>query len=166
MEDEREEEIAGTDGEDRDVPGQYDEDSQSSDEATSPPPTNVVRRLRQEPRISFVFDDATGDFVESYPTIFLPRPAIPPVSSQGFRCSVCSNTSPVNRNAAYLKTVQSSKPDTKKKKKDPRSKDKAPDVAVPRKRTRDDNEGSQAVDNPAAKKLKSKDIKTADDKGV
>ncbi|PBK80350.1 hypothetical protein ARMGADRAFT_1092316 [Armillaria gallica] len=59
-----------------------------------------------------------------------------------------------------------SKSDAKKKKKDSKSKDKAPEVAVPHKRMRDDDDGSQAVDKPAVKKLKSKDIKTADDKVV
>ncbi|PBK92552.1 hypothetical protein ARMGADRAFT_1080612 [Armillaria gallica] len=161
-----EDEIAGTDGEDGDVQSQAEEDAQSSDGTTSPPPTNMARCLRHEPKISFVFNDTTGDFVESYPTIFLSRPVAPPSQSQDLRRSVRSNTSPVNRNAAYLKTAQSSKSDVKKKKKDSKSKDKAPEVAVPRKRTRDDNDGSQAVDKPAVKKLKSKDIKTADDKVV
>ncbi|PBK85139.1 hypothetical protein ARMGADRAFT_1087811 [Armillaria gallica] len=159
-------EIAGTNGEDGDVQSRAEEDAQSSDGATSPPPTNMARRLRHEPKISFVFNDTTGDFVESYPTIFLSRLVAPPSQSQDLRCSVRSNTSPVNRNAAYLKTAQSSKSDAKKKKKDSKSKDKAPEVAVPRKRTRDDDDGSQAVDKPAVKKLKSKDIKTADDKVV
>ncbi len=58
---------------------------QSNDEASSPLPTKTACHLCQAPKISFVFDDATGDFVESHPTIFLPRPAAPPASSQGPR---------------------------------------------------------------------------------
>ncbi len=78
------EEVSSTDGEDGNVVMDVDddEDDQSSDEATSPPPTNMAHRLRQEPKISFVFDEATGDFVESHPTIFLPRPALPNSQSQ------------------------------------------------------------------------------------
>ncbi len=76
-----EEEVASTDGEDGDFRGQDDADAQSSDEASSPPPTNLVRHLRQEPKISFVFNDTTGDFVDPHPTIFLSRPVATP--SQG-----------------------------------------------------------------------------------
>ncbi len=134
--------VAGADDEDGDLRGQDNNDAPSSDEAPSPFPTKTAHRLRQEPKILFVFDEVTGDFVESHPTIFLPRPAINP--AQGTKSDATK----------------------KKKKKDSKSKVKAPEVAVPRKRTRDDDEGSQAVDNPVAKKLKSKNIKTADDKGV
>ncbi len=119
-------------------------DPQSSDEAPSPLPTKTARRLRQEPKISFVFDDVTGDFVESYPTIFLPRPAVPP--SQG---------------------SQGTKSDaTKKRKKNAKGKDKKAETAVPRKRSRDDNDDAPTVAKPASKKLKSNDHKVPDDKGV
>ncbi|PBK79424.1 hypothetical protein ARMGADRAFT_1093130 [Armillaria gallica] len=141
------EEVAGTDGE---------EGAQSSDEATSPPPTNMACRLCQEPRISFVFNEATGDFVESHPTIFLPRPALPTSQSQAPRRSARSHTSPTNPTAAYFKAIQSSKPDTKKKRKDVKSKGKISEVAMARKRARTEDDASQTVDKPAVKKLKLK----------
>ncbi|PBK78954.1 hypothetical protein ARMGADRAFT_1041150, partial [Armillaria gallica] len=144
--------------EEEQVQGDLVEDSRIEDE--------IAGTDGEDGNISFVFNDTTGDFVESYLTIFLSRPVAPPSQSQDLRRSVRLNTSPVNRNAAYLKTAQSSKSDTKKKKKDSKSKDKAPKVAVPHKRTRDDDDRSQAVDKPAVKKLKSKDINTADDKVV
>ncbi|PBK81644.1 hypothetical protein ARMGADRAFT_1039161 [Armillaria gallica] len=93
------------------------------DESPSPPPTNIARHLHQEPRILFVFDEATGDFVESHPTIFLPRPTVPPAPSQDPRRSTCPNTSPVSRDTAYLKTLLGSKSDTTKKKKNTKGKD-------------------------------------------
>ncbi|PBK81054.1 hypothetical protein ARMGADRAFT_1091601, partial [Armillaria gallica] len=150
-------EVAGTDGEDGDLRGQDEDNASSSDEATSPPPTNVARRLHQEPKISFVFDEATGDFVESHPTIFLPRPAVLTSQSQVPRRSARSHVSPVNSTAACLKTAQSSKLSNKKKKRDAKGKDKASEVAIPRKRARNEDEASQTIDKPAAKKLKSKD---------
>ncbi|PBK81665.1 hypothetical protein ARMGADRAFT_1091056 [Armillaria gallica] len=58
-------EVAGTDGEDGDLQGQDEDDASSSDEATSPPPTNVARRLRQEPKISFA---SRSDFSKSSST--------------------------------------------------------------------------------------------------
>ncbi len=51
------------------------------DEGYSPPPMKQARRLRQDPRILFVFDDTTGDLVDPYPTIFLSRPVAPPSPS-------------------------------------------------------------------------------------
>ncbi|PBK98333.1 hypothetical protein ARMGADRAFT_1075193 [Armillaria gallica] len=134
-------EVVGTDGEDGDLQGHYEDDASSSDEATSPPPTNVARRLRQEPKISFVFDEATGDFVESHLTIFLPRPAILTSQSQA---------------------IQGPKPEVKKKRKEAKSKDKTSEVTVPCKHARNEDEGSRVVDKPAAKKLKSK-VRPVDD---
>ncbi|PBK80343.1 hypothetical protein ARMGADRAFT_1092290 [Armillaria gallica] len=150
-------EVAGTNGEDGDLRGQDEDDASSSDEATSPPPTNMARRLHQEPKISFVFDEATGDFIESHPTIFLPRPAVPTSQSQVPRRSARSHVSPVNSTTAYLKTAQSSKLSNKKKKRDAKGKDKASEVAIPCKHARNEDEASQTIDKPAAKKLKSKD---------
>ncbi|PBK80347.1 hypothetical protein ARMGADRAFT_1092296 [Armillaria gallica] len=154
-------EVVGTDGEDGDLRGQ-DDDVSSSDEATSPPPTNMACRLRQEPRISFVFDDSTGDLVEPHPTIFLSRLPVPPAQSQDLRRSTRSHTSLVNSTATYLKAVQGPKPGVKKNRKEAKSKDKTLEVTVPRKRARNEDEGSQAVDKPAAKKLKSK-VRPVDD---
>ncbi|PBK94599.1 hypothetical protein ARMGADRAFT_1078483 [Armillaria gallica] len=157
-----EDEIAGTDGEDGDVQSQAEEDAQSSDDATSPP-TNMARRLRHEPKISFVFNDTTGDFVESYPTIFLSRPVAPPSQSQDLRHSVRSNTSPVNRNAAYLKMAQSSQSDaTKKKKKDAKGKGRATETKAPRKRARTEDDTTQVKDKPASKKPKLKETVVID----
>ncbi|PBK96337.1 hypothetical protein ARMGADRAFT_1027435 [Armillaria gallica] len=93
------------------------------DESLSPPPTNIARRLHQEPRILFVFDEATGDFIESHPTIFLPRPTVPPAPSQDPQRSTRPNMSPVSRDAAYLKTLLGSKSDATKKKKNVKGKD-------------------------------------------
>ncbi|PBK89505.1 hypothetical protein ARMGADRAFT_1083492 [Armillaria gallica] len=157
VEDERVgEEVTGTDGEDGDLQGQDYDEAQSNDKVSSPPPTKTACHLRN-PWIEFVFDDLTGDFVKPYPTIFLSRPATPPSQSADLRHSAHSNTSPVNHNTTYLKTAQGSKSSAKRKKKDSKSKAKVPEVAIPRKHTRDDDEGSQAVDKPATKKLKSKD---------
>ncbi|PBK85978.1 hypothetical protein ARMGADRAFT_1035958 [Armillaria gallica] len=148
-----EEEVAGTDGEDGDV-----------GEATSPPPTNLARRLRQEPRISFVFDDVTGDFVESHPTIFLPRPIAPPAASQDLRRSARSQGSPFNPDAAYLKAVQGSKVDAtkKKKKKDVKGKGHATETKAPHKRARPEDDTSQVKDKPASKKPKLKETVVID----
>ncbi|PBK96024.1 hypothetical protein ARMGADRAFT_1077535 [Armillaria gallica] len=136
----------------------------SDDEVPSPPPTNIARRLRQEPRISFVFDDVTGDFVESHPTIFLPRLAVPPASSQDLRRSACSHTSPVNPDTAYLKAILGSKVDAKKKKsKDVKNKDKASEAVLPRKRTRNVDDHAQVKDKPAPKKPKLKEAVVIED---
>ncbi|PBK89504.1 hypothetical protein ARMGADRAFT_1083491 [Armillaria gallica] len=129
-----------------------EQDVQSSEEASPPP----MRHRRTKPRISFVFDDLTGDFVDSDPTIFLPRLAILPATSQDLRQSARSHTSPSNPTAAYLKLAQGSKPDMKKQKRDTKGKDKASEIAVPRKCVRNEDEGLQTLDKPAAKKLKSK----------
>ncbi len=111
-------------------------DPQSSNEALSPLPMKMARRLRQEPRILFVFDDATGDFTESYPTIFLLRPAATPAPSQGLHHSVHSHPSPVNPDSVYLNAAQGSKSDPKKKKKDQKGKDKVTRSAIPLKHMR------------------------------
>ncbi|PBK79253.1 hypothetical protein ARMGADRAFT_1093332, partial [Armillaria gallica] len=154
------EEVAGTDGEDRNIATGTgmnidDEEGAASDEDSSPIPT-LARRLRK-PRIEFVFDEVTGDLLESHPTIFLSRPTVPPSQSPDLRRSARSRTSPVNPDAAYLKLAQGSNPDAKKKKKKAiKSKDKVSEVAGTRKRTRNEDDGSQALDKPVAKKLKSK----------
>ncbi|KAK0215300.1 hypothetical protein EDD85DRAFT_962779 [Armillaria nabsnona] len=136
---ERVEDVAGTNGEDNNTGG-------PDDEKDSPPLTKKARRLCQEPRI---------------------LPVAPSFQSQDLRCSARSNTSPVNRDAAYLKMAYRSKPDTKKKKKqDLKRKDIALEVAIPRKCAWEDDKGAPAIEKPAIKKLKSKDIKTADDKVV
>ncbi|PBK79150.1 hypothetical protein ARMGADRAFT_1041004 [Armillaria gallica] len=130
----------------------------SDDEEMSPPPTNIARRLRQEPRISFVFDEITGDFVKSYPTIFLPRPTVPPASSQDLRRSARSRGSPVNPDATYLKAVLGSKVDAKKNKnKDAKGKDRATEAKAPRKRARTEDNTTQLKDKPASKKPKLKE---------
>ncbi|PBK81328.1 hypothetical protein ARMGADRAFT_1091470, partial [Armillaria gallica] len=134
-------------------------DPQGEDEGSSPPPTNKARRLRHEPRISFVFNDTTGDFTNSYPTIFLPRPAVPPAPSQDLRRSARSHTSPINPDAAYLKTLLGPQSDAKKKKRNSKRKDKAAETAIPRKRARDDDDGAPIVEKPATKKLKSTVVK-------
>ncbi|PBK81125.1 hypothetical protein ARMGADRAFT_1091544 [Armillaria gallica] len=160
VEDERKEEIAGTDGEDGDMPGQHDDDNQSSNEATSPPPTKLARRL-QKPRTEFVFDDLTGDF-DPYPTIFLPRRSV--AQDPNLRQSAHPHGSPVNPSAAYLKATQGSKADApKKKRKDVKRKDKAPEVAVSHKCAQDNDDGAPTVEKPATKRLKLKDT---DDKVV
>ncbi|PBK79451.1 hypothetical protein ARMGADRAFT_1093124 [Armillaria gallica] len=133
------------------------DEPQNSDEDLSPPPTNKARHLRQEPRISFIFDDTTGDLVEPHPTIFLSRPAVPPSQRQDLRRSARSHTSLTHPTAAYFKAVQSSKPDAKKHRRDTKNKDKTSEVAVPRKHARTEDEALQTVDKPALKKLKSKD---------
>ena len=102
-----------------------------------------------------MFDDSTGDLIKSHLTIFLSRPAVPP--TQDLQRSARSHTSPPNPTTAYLKLAQGSKPNVKKKKRDTKGKDKASEVAVPRKHVRNEDEGLQILDKPAAKKLKSKD---------
>ncbi len=134
--------VAGADDEDGDLRGQDNNDAPSSDEAPSPFPTKTARCLRQEPKILFVFDEVTGDFVESHPTIFLPRPAINP--AQGTKSDATK----------------------KKKKKDPKGKDKLAPTSVPHKRSCDDGDDASTVANPASKKLKANNHKVADEKGV
>ncbi|PBK83618.1 hypothetical protein ARMGADRAFT_1037785 [Armillaria gallica] len=145
--------------EDLDKPMDFDKDEPlSDDEEMRPPPTNIARRLCQEPRISFVFDEITGDFVESHPTIFLPRPTVPPASSQDLRRSARSHSSPVNPDAAYLKAIQGSKADAKKKKnKDAKGKDQATEAKAPRKHARTEDNATQLKDKPAFKKPKLKE---------
>ncbi|PBK91805.1 hypothetical protein ARMGADRAFT_1081221 [Armillaria gallica] len=143
----------------QDEPMDLDKDEPpSDDEEMSPPPTNIAHRLCQEPRISFVFDEITGDFVKSYPTIFLPRPTVPPASSQDLRRSARLHGSPVNPDATYLKAIQGSKVDVKKKKnKDAKGKDRATEAKVPHKRTRTEDNTTQLKDKPASKKPKLKE---------
>ncbi|PBK90677.1 hypothetical protein ARMGADRAFT_1082413 [Armillaria gallica] len=153
----------------QDEPMDLDKDGPPSDvEELSPPPTNLAHRLRQEPRISFVFDEATGDFVEPHPTIFLPRLVTTPSQGQNLRRSTRSNTSPVNRDAAYLKTLLGSKFDaTKKKKKDAKGKGQASETKAPRKRARTEEDPTQAKDKPALKKPKLKEnVVIADDESA
>ncbi len=113
-------EVAGIDDEDGDLRGQDNNDAPSSDEAPSPFPTKTAHCLRQEPKILFIFDEVTGDFVESHPTIFLPRPAVNP--AQGTKSDM-----------------------TKKKKKDPKGKDKLAPTSVPHKRSRNDDDDAPTV---------------------
>ncbi|PBK58301.1 hypothetical protein ARMSODRAFT_1028366 [Armillaria solidipes] len=160
------EQVAGTDGEDggfqrqdddtstpsKDGPMDVDKDEgQQSDDASSPPPTQSRRKNH---RISFVFDDATGDFQDPYPTIFLPRRPVP--QDQNPRCSTRPRTSPTGPDTAYLQVVQGSKPESKKKKKkkDVKAKFKETEGPIPRKRSRDE-EGAPAIEKRAPKKLKS-----------
>ncbi|PBK77616.1 hypothetical protein ARMSODRAFT_1010266 [Armillaria solidipes] len=124
--------------------------SQQFDDVPSPPPARIHRR---EHKISFVFDDVTGDF-EPYPTIFLPRPQILTSQEQAPHRSTRPPASSVGPDAAYLQAAQGSKAVLKKKKKDAKGKFKETEGAIPHKRTRDD-EGGPSVDKPAAKKLKS-----------
>ncbi|PBK92319.1 hypothetical protein ARMGADRAFT_1031194 [Armillaria gallica] len=133
------------------------DEPQNSDEDLSPPPTNKARRLRQEPQILFIFDDTIGDLVEPHLTIFLSRPAVPPSQRQDLQQSAQSHTSLTHPTATYFKAVQSSKPNTKKQRRDTKNKDKTSEVAVPRKHARTEDETLQTVDKPALKKLKSKD---------
>ncbi|KAK0245028.1 hypothetical protein EDD85DRAFT_943404 [Armillaria nabsnona] len=149
---ERVQDITGTNGEDNNTGGPDDEED-------SPPPTKKARRLQKEPRISFIFDNTTGDLIDPYPTIFLSRLVVAPSQSPDLQHSARLNTSQVNHDAAYLQTVQGSKPDMKGRKKDPKSKNKASEVAVPRKCARDADESSQIVDKPMVKKLMSKERK-------
>ncbi len=150
----------------QDEPMDFDRDeSLSGDEEPSPPPINIARRLHQDPRISFVFDKVTGDFVESHPTIFLPRPTAPTAPSQNPRCSTRSNTSPASRDAAYLKTLLGSKLHATKKKRDSKRKDKAAETAISRKRTRSEEDTTQMKDKPAPKKQKLKEPIVIEDDG-
>ncbi|PBK91175.1 hypothetical protein ARMGADRAFT_1081946 [Armillaria gallica] len=91
------EEVASTNGEDGNVAIDNDEGTQSSDEATSPPPTKMARRLCQEPRILL---------------------ALPTSQSQAPHQSAPLHVSPVNSTAAYLKAIQDPKPKAKKKRKE------------------------------------------------
>ncbi|SJL14680.1 uncharacterized protein ARMOST_18145 [Armillaria ostoyae] len=161
-----EERIEGSDDEDGTFQGQEDdaptppmdvpmdvvkEPTQQSDDAPSPPPSKA---RHQKPKISFVFDDTTGDFEDPHPTIFLPRPQILTSQEQALRRSTRPPASSVGPDAAYLQAAQGSKAVLKKKKKDTKGKFKGTEGATPHKRRRDD-EGGPSTDKPAAKKLKS-----------
>ncbi|PBK85203.1 hypothetical protein ARMGADRAFT_1036498 [Armillaria gallica] len=144
----------------QDEPMDLDRDeSPSGDKEPSPPPMNIARRLHQAPRISFIFDKATGDFIEPHPTIFIPRPTAPPVPSQDLRHSARSQGSPFNPDAAYLKAVQGSKVDTtkKRKKKDVKGKGHTTETKAPHKRARPKDDTSQVKDKLASKKPKLKE---------
>ncbi|KAK0231656.1 hypothetical protein EDD85DRAFT_956438 [Armillaria nabsnona] len=142
---EQAEDTAGTDGEDDNMGGPDDEED-------SPPPTKKARRLRQGPKISFVFDETTGDFVDSYPTIFLPRPVVPLFQGP---------------DAAYLQLTKGTKSDvSKKRKKDAKGKDKKAETTVSCKQSRNDDDGAPSAEKPAFKRLKSNDHKIADNKVV
>ncbi|KAK0437781.1 hypothetical protein EV421DRAFT_1738744 [Armillaria borealis] len=128
------------------------------DDAPSPSPT----QSHHKHKILFMFDDVTGDFEDPHPTIFLPR--CPAPQEQNPHRSTHPHISPVDQDAMYLKTTQGSKPlkvkkDKKRRmeslsKKDVKGKEKE---LVLLKCARNDNNDSQPVDMPAAKKLKSKD---------
>ncbi|KAK0197661.1 hypothetical protein F5146DRAFT_1156390 [Armillaria mellea] len=151
------EEVAGTDGEDA------DKGDRIEDEA-SPPPSNKPRRLRK-PRVAFVFDDITGDFLDSYPTIFLSRPEIPSAQRQDPRRSTCHPSSS-NPDAAYLKLAQKPQVDLKKKhRKDSKGKGKG-EATASRKRSRDDESDIQIMERPVTKKLKSQNATVGNDDAV
>lgn len=97
------------------------EEVQGLEEASSPPP---MKHCRMKPRISFVFDNLTRDFVESDPIIFLPRPLLHTDQEQKLCCSNCPQASTLNPTATYLKVNQGSKSDMRKKRKDTKGKDK------------------------------------------
>ncbi|KAK0245035.1 hypothetical protein EDD85DRAFT_943428 [Armillaria nabsnona] len=123
------------------IGGEDDDIGSHEDEGDNPPPTKKARHLRQGPKISFVFDETTGDFADSYPTIFLPRPAVP--------------------------LFQGTKSDTsKKKRKDAKGKDKKAETTVSHKWSLNDNDGAPSAEKLASKKLKSNDHKIADSKVV
>ncbi len=113
------------------------------DREANPPPY-----VRQEPEISFVFDDITGDW-DPYPTIFLPRPQHSAPAEQEVRRSSRPRASPVGHDAAYLAVAQGSK--TKKDKK------KGTGTAAPRKRARREDNKDEAAGEPAPKKSKLQD---------
>ncbi|PBK58924.1 hypothetical protein ARMSODRAFT_983439 [Armillaria solidipes] len=173
-----EERVEESDGEDGIFQGQEDhaptppsndpidvdwEPTQQFDDAPSPPPT---KSRRQRHRISFVFNDVTGDFEDPHPMIFLPRPRAYSPQDQAPRRSTRPHASPINQDAAYLKMTQGSKPSKVKKDKKHRtessgtkdSQGKEKELAH-RKRARDEDDGAPAIDKPAVKKLKSKDVK-------
>ncbi len=115
---------------------------------------------RQDPEISFVFDDITGDW-DPYPTIFLPRPQCSVPSEQELRRSSCPHASPVGPDAAYLAAAQG--PQTKKDKKNEKSKSKGPDTAAPRKCARREDINEETTERPAPKKPKVKDVVVVSD---
>ncbi len=129
-------------------------DPQSSDKASSPLPMKTARRLCQGPKISFVFDDATGDFVKSHPTIFLPRPPAPPAPSPALRRSIRSRASPVNPDSAHLNAAQGSKSGVKTKKRDLKRNDKTSEDTVPHKHARNDDGTMEIKDKLAPKRPK------------
>ncbi|SJL08191.1 uncharacterized protein ARMOST_11554 [Armillaria ostoyae] len=136
---------------------------QQSDDAPSPPPTQSHRKTH---RISFVFDDVTGDFEDPHPTIFLPRRPAP--QEQSPRRSTRPHVSPVDQDAAYFKATQESKPSRVKKDKKKHAESLSKKAAKGKekeasslKRSRDDDDTAPAVDKPATKKLKAADTKVA-----
>ncbi len=157
------EEVVGTDGEDGNIATGTmmdvdDEEGAASDEDSSPIPT-LACRLRK-PRIEFVFDEVTGDLLESHPTIFLSRPTVPS-QSPDLRRSARSCTSPVNTTAAYLQTAHGSKSDaTKKKKKDLKGRDQA---KMSCKRVRPEDDAAQVKDKPSSKRPKLKETVVIDE---
>ncbi|KAK0445255.1 hypothetical protein EV421DRAFT_1734929 [Armillaria borealis] len=169
-----EENVEESDGEDSVSQGQEDvptppmdalmdvnkEPTQQSDDTPSPPPTKVCH---QKPKISFVFDDTTGNFEDPHPTIFLPRPQVLTSQEQALRRSTHPPASSVGPDTTYLQVVWESKAVLKKKKKDAKDKFKKTEGAIPYKRAQDDK-GGPSIDKPAAKRLKSTTTTVADTK--
>ncbi len=115
---------------------------------------------RQDPEISFVFDDITGDW-DPYPTIFLPRPQCSVPSEQELRRSSRPRASPVGHDAAYLIAAQGSQ--AKKDKKNDKHKNKGTDTAAPHKRARRGDNNEDTAGEPAPKKPKVKEVVTVSD---
>ncbi len=127
----------------------------ASDRDANPPPY-----VRQEPEISFVFDDIAGDW-DPYPTILLPRPQRSAPTEQEVCRSSRPHASPVGPDAAYLAAAQG--PQTKKDKKNEKSKSKGPDTAAPRKHARREDINEETTERPAPKKPKVKDVVVVSD---
>ncbi|PBK89738.1 hypothetical protein ARMGADRAFT_1032843 [Armillaria gallica] len=113
------------------------------DREANPPPY-----VRQEPEISFIFDDITGDW-DPYPTIFLPRPQHSAPAVQEVHYSFCPHSSPVGYDATYLVAAQGSK--TKK------DKNKGTDTATPCKCACHEDNKDETAREPAPKKSKLQD---------
>ncbi|KAK0183618.1 hypothetical protein F5146DRAFT_1149531 [Armillaria mellea] len=111
------------------------------DMVENPPPVDSIRRHHDYP-VKFVFDDNTGDFVDSYLTIFLSRPVVP--LSQGSKLDL-----------------------RKKDKKDSKGKGKVKaETTASRKCSWDDEDGGPILEKLVTKKQKSQGAKVVDEKVI
>ncbi len=108
--------------------------------------------VRQEPEISFVFDDITGDW-EPYPTIFLPRPQRSAPTEQELRRSSRPRASPLVMMLPILRLLRGPNPRRTRK-----AKTRVPMLLPLINVTRHADNDDETTERPVTKKPKVKDV--------
>ncbi|KAK0197642.1 hypothetical protein F5146DRAFT_1130511 [Armillaria mellea] len=111
-------------------------------------------------KTSFVFDDDTGE-LDAYPTIFLSRTMVTNPQGGPLRRSSRPHEPPTHADAAYNKAAQATQ--SKKNKKSSKSKFQDSEVAAPRKRARNDDEGASKAGKPVFKKPRLQSVEEISD---